>query len=679
MTSRQFIFIIIGLFFPVMAFSQSQRNWVVLDTGWFFHFAYDMRTNAPKEKVSVPHTWNAQEALEGKMNYTRTDAIYERKLDVSGIDTGKRYFLFFEGVNSYAQVLVNNHFVGEHKGGYTKFCFEVTSFLKLTGDNTIKVQVSNAVRPDILPLTGDFNIYGGIHRPVYLLETSKDCISPLDFASYGVYATPEIDQTSNKEGSAFIKTILSLKTSQALTIKTTVLDANNHIVNMISNTVSRTAPSMVQKIPIKDLQYWDGIRHPYLYTVKVQLLAGNKVLDEVVQPLGFRQYKVDPAKGLILNGRYMDLHGFGFHEDIAGKGSAVSIADLQKDMQLVSEVGATSLRLTHYPHSSYIYNYADSSGIVLWSEIPFVGPGGYTGAGYVNNPELKAQALQVLQEMIYQNYNHPSVLFWGLFNELRLDHDDPVPFLMQLDSVCKALDPIRLTTCATFLDGDQFNKVSDVIAWNKYYGWYGGAFSDIGKWADRTHRNYPNKAIAVSEYGAGASINDHDDGISAPVPTGNFHPEEWQTAFHEIHWREFRARPFVWGKYVWALTDFGSSIRTEGEQNGINDKGLVTYDRAVKKDAFYFYKANWNSEPMVYIAERRYVNRKNRAVRIKVFANTPNVCLSVNGKTIGTQKPDDNKTIVWQNVILKEGKNIVFVEAKSGKKILKDACEWSLR
>ncbi|WP_447640951.1 MULTISPECIES: glycoside hydrolase family 2 protein [Chitinophagaceae] len=676
MTFKQFIFSIV-VFLPCIAFSQSQRRLVLLDTGWLFHFAYDMRTNAPKEKVSVPHTWNAKEALEGKMNYTRTNAIYEKKLNLSVIDTSKRYFLFFDGVNSYAQVLVNNHFVGEHKGGYTKFCFEITSFLRSNGNNTIQVQVSNAARPDILPLTGDFNVYGGIHRPVYLLETGKDCISSLDFASSGVYATPYVDTVNNKLGNVTVKTMLSLQTNQPLTVKTTILDAKNRIVNTAS-TMVHDASSLTQKIAVANPQCWDGIRNPYLYAVKVQLLDGNSVLDEVMQPLGFRQYKVDPQNGLILNDRYLDLHGFGFHEDVAGKGSAVSTADLQKDMQLVSEVGATSLRLTHYPHSSYIYNYADSNGIVLWSEIPLVGPGGYTGAGYINNPELKAQALQVLQEMIHQNYNHPSVLFWGLFNELKLDHDDPIPFLTQLDSVCKALDPIRLTTCATFLDGDQFNKVSDVIAWNKYYGWYGGKFSDMGKWADLTHHNYPNKAIAVSEYGAGASIHDHDEGTTAPNPSGHFHPEEWQTAYHEAHWQEFKTRPFVWGKYIWDLADFGSAIRTEGDHNAINDKGLVTYDRKTKKDAFYFYKANWNSEPMVYIAERRYINRKNREVRVKVFANTQYVKLFVNGKLIGEQKPDDNKTAVWQNVVLKKGKNIASVEAKVGDKMLKDACEWNL-
>ncbi|MFT4204163.1 MAG: glycoside hydrolase family 2 TIM barrel-domain containing protein [Chitinophagaceae bacterium] len=668
-----------GIFFLAMVWcvgtAKAQRSWHLLDTGWAFHFSYDVRQDAPKQKITLPHTWNVQEAVEGKMDYTRTEAIYEKHLDLTTIAKNRRLFLFFDGVNSYAQVLVNNHFVGEHKGGYTKFCLEITSFVNWDTVNQIKVIVSNTSRPDILPQTGDFNVFGGIHRPVYLLETSADCISPLDYASSGVYATPVLNQNADHADVA-VKSILSVHSDHALTVQTTIKDAARQAVASVKETVDAARQSLAQTLSMDHPHLWDAVRSPYLYSVDVQLLDGDRVVDQVEQPLGLRQYKVEPNEGLVLNGKYLDLHGFGLHEDFQGKGSAVSRQDLRKDMQLVKEAGATSLRLTHYPHSQYVYDYADSSGIVLWSEIPLVGPGGYTGYGYVKNPALEAQAVQVLTEMVLQNYNHPSVLFWGLFNELKLDHDNPIPFIVRLDSLCKSLDQTRLTTCATFLDNDKFNKVSDVIAWNKYYGWYGGKFSDIGKWADWAHNAYPTKAFAVSEYGAGASIQDHNDGVKAPDPSGRFHPEEWQTAYHEAHWQELKKRPFVWGKYVWDLADFASSIRTEGERLGINDKGLVTYDRKVKKDAFYFYKANWSNAPMVYIAERRYVKRKTQNVRIKVFANVDNVRLYVNGKLVGTKNPDDNKTLLWENVTLRKGSNHIAVEVNNGPKTLRDSCDW---
>lgn len=674
MKQKGFTLGIIGIFtlLPWLLYAQTSRQVLDLNKDWRFHFAWDVRKDAPLQLVNLPHTWNAQEAVDGKMNYTRDAAIYEKDLSIADIPTQKRVYLQFQGVNSHAQVFVNNHFVGEHKGGYTKFCLEITNFLRRDTTNKLSVWVSNAVAFDILPLTGDFNVYGGIHRPVSLLVTSRDCISPLDYGSSGVYLSPRLSD-DEKDGVVGIKTVLSLTSGSDVMIKTSLKDEGGKIISSTEEKVSSEKKEIAQSLKIKNPHLWQVAPKPYLYHITTQLWKGSQLLDEVTQPLGFRLYHVSPDSGLVLNGKYQDLYGFGFHEDLEKKGSAMSLADLKKDMAIVSESGANSLRMTHYPHSSYIYDFADSAGIVLWSEIPMVGPGGYTGTGYYKNPELENQARQVLKEMVLQNYNHPSVFFWGLFNELKLDYDDPRPFVKSLDSLCKSLDPSRPTTCATFLDGDHYNDVSDVIAWNKYYGWYGGKFSDIGAWADATHSKFPKKPIAISEYGAGASVKDHDNGDTAPNPSGKFHPEEWQTAFHIAHWKQLKDRPFVWGKYIWALSDFGSSIRTEGDRNGINDKGLVTYDRSIKKDAFYFYKANWNPNPMVYIAERRYNKRKEKAIRIRVFANVPNVTLIVNGKTIGMKSPNSEHIIDWESVALKPGKNQIAVKASKGDTIFTDS------
>lgn len=342
------------------------------------------------------------------------------------------------------------------------------------------------------------------------------------------------------------------------------------------------------------------------------------------------------------------------------------------------EIGATSLRLTHYPHGEPIYDLCDTDGIVLWTEIPLVGPGGYSGPGYVKYEPMEQQAKQVLIEMIRQHYNHPSVFFWGLYNELKNDFDNPVPFLKELETLAKKEDPTRLTTCATAYNIDPLNDVTDLTGWNKYYGWYGGHFSEIGTWADETHSKFPDKRIAVSEYGAGASPFKHTEHITAPDPGGKFHPEEWQTLFHENNWKELSARPFIWGKFVWVFSDFQSSIRTEGDKPGFNDKGLVTYDRQIKKDAFYFYKANWNPEPMLYITDRRNADRTKAITEVKVFTNIQNAELFLNGTSLGTRNKDNLDRIIWENVSLKKGKNLIEVKAKEKNEVLTDSCEWNL-
>ena len=653
------------------------REVIPLNSAWEFHYNYDVSQTPKKQTVDLPHTWDAGEVEKGVLNYERGTGIYEKKILVDVNKKDKRLFLYFEGANSVATLFVNNRFVGEHKGGYTAFCFEITRFVKLGAKNHVTIQVSNAYRTDVLPLTGDFNIYGGLHRKVSLLVTSKNCISPLDNASPGVYLVPT--NVSSKKAEVNVVTKLSTTYTDSLAIKTTIFDNRHRIATTTTTALtSRDKDGLSQSIIISNPHLWNGKADPYLYKARVQLLYKDKVIDEVVQPLGLRYFSVDAGKGFFLNGKYLDLHGLGLHEDVAGKGSALTSADLYKDMQLIKEVGATALRFTHYPHQQYLYELCDSTGVVVWSEIPFVGPGGYTGAGYIKTPEFHQQAKQVLTEMIRQNFNHPSVCFWGLFNELKLDYDNPVPFLDSLNVIAKTEDPSRITTCASLKDDDTYNGVSDVIAWNKYFGWYGSSFGDLGVWADNTHSRFPQKPFAISEYGAGGSPFQHQENVTQPSPTGRFHPEEWQTLFHEQSWKQLVARPFVWGKYIWVLADFGSSVRTEGMANGINDKGLVTYDRAIKKDAFYFYKANWNPKPMIYIAGRRNADRKETIAQIKGFSNLGKAELFINGISVGTQTNDGLNRMIWERVQLHKGKNIIKMTAKQKGKTVEDTCEWIL-
>lgn len=681
--NKLYIFILLftlgGLRFCIAQQNTANENRLVvsLNKDWDFHFAYDINNKPVKSTVTLPHTWDAGAIAGGKVNYDRESGIYEKALYVPAAWENKRLFLYFEGANSVASVFVNKHLVGEHHGGYTAFCLEITGFVTPGHNNAIMVQVSNAYRLDVLPLAGDFNVYGGIHRPVSLIVTSANCISPLDYASPGVYLTQKV---SGRQAKVKVLTLLSLLHKNALAVKTTVLNMHKKVIAATTTPLTASnRDSLKQEIIIKNPHLWNGKADPYLYSVQVQLIQNKQIIDQVDQPLGLRYCNVDANKGFFLNGRYLELHGVGFHEDVEGKGSALDTADYNTDMQLVKEIGANALRLTHYPHGKYFYDLCDQNGIVVWSEIPLVGPGGYSGKGYIKSPALEQQAKQVLTEMIRQNYNHPSVCFWGLFNELKLDYDDPIPFLKDLNRIAKKEDPTRLTTCATFLNNDKFNQVSDLIAWNKYYGWYSGEFKQIAIWADDMHRNFPRKPFAVSEFGAGGSPFKHTEHIEKPDADSRFHPEEWQTLYHEKNWQQLHERPYIWGKFVWALADFGSSVRTEGDTIGINDKGLVTYNRSVKKDAFYFYKANWNNDPMLYITDRRNDKRTEPVTTIKVYSTVNNVQLTINGVVIANGEPDSFHIITWKNVQLAKGENKIEVSGKSAGHLIADTCEWVLR
>ncbi|RDC58348.1 beta-galactosidase [Pedobacter chinensis] len=654
------------------------RQFFPLNSKWQFYFAYNFEQNVQKQNVNLPHTWNAMETLKGIANYNRTAAIYENTIDVNPEwKNKKRLFLYFEGVNSVATVLVNNKFVGEHHGGYTGFCLEVTDHVK-QGKNSITVQASNAYRLDVIPLHGDFNVYGGIHRPVSLIVTSEDCISPLDYGSPGVYIRQK--QVSEQSAQIEISSKLSIKNAVGLSLKTTIYNQDNKMISSVISGIDNSGINEIkQSLKVDKPHLWQAKSDPYLYAVEITLLKDKKVIDQIIQPLGLRYFRVDPAKGFFLNGKYLDLYGVGRHEDVSGKGSALVNSDHNHDMELIKELGATAVRLTHYPQNRHFYDLCDQNGIILWSEIPFVGPGGYTGTGYMNNANLENNIKTMLTELIRQNYNHPSICFWGIFNELKLDYDDPQIFIKELNTLAKKEDPDRLTTLASNLGAHEFSDLTDLMGWNQYFGWYEGNFDDVGAWADKVHHELPEKPIAVSEYGAGASPFKHIDELVKPSPKGRFHPEEWQTAFHEKHWAEFKKRPFIWGKFIWVLADFGSSIRTEGDKNAINDKGLVTYDRIIKKDAFYFYKANWNAEPMLYIAEKRNTERKQSTTSVKVFSTAKNAKLWVNGKFISEEKANDIHVIQWDNLKLNTGINHIEVSSGNGKSKLIDQCDWNVK
>jgi len=673
----QQIILVFGLMIFHLSVHAQARKTINLNEKWSFYPAWNVVKNVEKKKITLPHTWNVDDVF-GKVNYSRESMFYKRELSIDPAFAGKRLFLYFEGVNSVAGVYVNGNLVGEHVGGYTAFCYEITKYVVPGKVADLSVLVSNSYRTDVLPLSGDFNIYGGIHRPVHLIVTDKNCISPLDYASSGVYIKPLT--VSNENAKFEIVTKLSVEaTDKKLQLQTSIFDADNKLLTQQTSDISSNdSRELIQKFSIDKPILWNGKQNPYCYQVKVELLADNKVIDEVMEKTGFRYFKVDPENGFFLNGKYLDLYGFGRHEDVALKGSALIASDYDRDMDLVLESGATAMRLTHYPHGKRMYDLSDKNGIVLSTEIPFVGPGGYTGPGYVKSEQLEQNVRTMLVEMIRQNYNHPSVFFWGIQNELKLDFDNPVPFVKQLSKLANEEDASRLTTCASFGVQEDFIGSTDVMGWNEYFGWYGGMPEDIGPFLDQMKLKAKSVPICITEYGAGGSVSTHQWPVQKPNPGGTFPPDEWQTVYHEGNWKELVARKFVWSKFIWNFADFGSSIRNEGDKNGVNDKGLITYDRSIKKDAFYFYKANWNPQPMLYISSRRFIKRTNTVTDVKVFTNASTAELFINGKSVGSMKTDEQRTIVWKNVTLNSGENKIEVKAKFGKVQLTDTCVWEL-
>ncbi|WP_072066968.1 glycoside hydrolase family 2 protein [Bacteroides thetaiotaomicron] len=674
-----FLFLLGGVLVSLVAKADDNpRTFILLDKGWGYRPVSDTGLKSSMKQVTVPHTWNAN-YIPGTRSYNREMMVYRRDLEITPDMRDKRLFLYFEGVNSSATVLVNNKSVGSHKGGYTAFCMEVTDYAK-QGTNKLEVWVTNAYNPEILPISGDFNIYGGIHRPCHLLVTEQDCISPLFYASPGVFIHQ--DKVSEKQAQITVETMLSLRgKKQGLKVRTTIEDVKGNIISQnIEQNV--TNENVKQPFVIDHPVLWNAKQNPHLYKVIVELLDNGKVIDRVEQRTGLRYFSVDADKGFFLNGKYLDLYGFCLHEEVEGKGSALSAEDHERDMELVKESGATSLRLVHYPHSESIYHLSDENGIVLWTEIPMVGPGGYDFCGFINTDGLKEHARQVLKELVYQKYNHPSICFWGIFNEIRTNYDNAEPFARELHELYKEIDPSRLTTLASCDDPKFYQNCSDLMAWNKYIGWYGSrnAPETAGNFFDKAKAASNGKPVAISEYGGGANVEHHFSMKENDVkPSGQFHPEEGQTYIHEGNWSAFAQRPYMWAKYIWVFADFQSSIRNEGGKPGINDKGLVTYDRKIKKDAFYFYKANWSTEPMIYITSRRFTERPEANVQVKVYSNLRENTLYVNGKKIGKQKSDSLHRVVWQNVTLSKGENRIRVEGKSKAGVIEDTCVWYLK
>ena len=657
----------------------AQRENILINQDWNFRFSHQVDKNSSR-RVDLPHTWNAQDALSGKPDYKRGIGNYDKKLFIRSEWKGKRLFLRFEGANCVSNVFINGKQIGEHRGGYGAFIFEITDKVNYGKNNTVLVRVNNGEQLDVMPLVGDFNFYGGIYRDVHLLVTEDICISPLDYASPGVYLFQQ--HVGEKQAAVLARINLSNGTEhpRQATLRLQVKEGDK-VVYQADKKVTVAPHTSVQpeemSFTLLNPRLWNGREDPFMYQTVITLVKDGKEIDKVEQPLGLRYYATDADRGFFLNGKHLPLHGVCRHQEWAEVGNALRPMHHEEDTRLMLEMGVNAIRLAHYPQATYMYDLMDRNGIVTWAEIPFVDPGGYADKGFVDQPSFRENGKEQLKEMIRQHFNHPSICFWGLFNELKENGDNPLEYIKELNVLAHQEDPTRPTTSASN-QGGAINFITDNIAWNRYDGWYGATPATLASWLDKTHQAHPEIKIAISEYGAGASIYHQQDSLVQTSPGSWWHPENWQTEYHIQNWKIISERPYVWGSFVWNMFDFGAAHRTEGDRPGTNDKGLVTHDRKVKKDAFYFYKANWNPEPMVYIAGRRSVNRVKPVTEVQIFSNCAEVTLKVNGQIIKKMQPDGVKVCIFKDIRLKKGENNIEVSAKNGKRVITDACCWIL-
>ncbi len=624
--------------------------------------------NSDWETVTVPHTYS-MDAIE-EVGYYRGNAWYRAQFNY-GKAPGQRTYIRFEGVGQEAKVYVNGQFVGSHIGGYSAFCFEITDALAEDGNNILAVEVNNTPSYKRIPVNDVlFNHYGGIYRNVSIFNTPSVNIDPTYHATSGVFVkldslgkTAKIDVNTH-----FSSTVKALEADVVYTLKDqkgkVILTQNSEV------TFQDEKQTVQEQLEILKPILWNGKKNPYLYTLEVKVKSG-RTTDVVNQEFGLRTYEVDAERGFVLNGKSYRSYGVAMHQEWEQTGPVLTKEQHEQDIAMIEELGATALRLSHYQHSDYTYELADKNGLLVWAEIPFVHD--YSGREQEN-------AKQQLTELILQNYNHPSIVFWGLWNEVRA-YDSPeescVALTKDLNELAHQLDPDRVTVSASDR-GDESNmgNLSDLQAWNKYYGWYYGEYEDMGTWLDQYHQKYPNRPVGISEYGVGGNINQHDVS-KLEKPVGNYFPEQEQNTYHEISWKIIQDRLFVFSSYIWNMFDFSVAGWNRGGIKNLNHKGLVTFDRQTKKDAFYFYKANWNKyEATLYIVERRFKERTEKTTPVKIYTNQKRVTLYVNGKKIGVYKnQSDINIITVDNIKLQQGENTIKVV--SGK--LVDEVKWSLK
>ena len=597
------------------------RQIINVNTKWAFSKeAHEIPSVMPDKWywVTLPHSWNNIDGQDGDNDYYRGTCYYAKEMDKSQFPQADKYYLEICGANSSATVYANGKELARHDGGYSTWRVDIT---KVFDEKTLFViAVDNSINDRVYPQTADFTFYGGLYRDVNIIAVSDSHFDLDYFGGPGIEVTPEIVGKDAKIG---IKVyVAGRKAGQKIAY--TIRDKEG---KEIANTVSEEEKVILD---IKDVHLWHGRKDPYLYTAEAKLMDGDTVLDNVCTRFGCRSFEIDPDRGFILNGEEYPLRGVSRHQDRWGLGNALLPEHHEEDMDLICEVGATTIRLAHYQHDQYFYDLCDERGMVVWAEIPYIS---------AHMPSGRENTVSQMKELIVQNYNHPSIVVWGLSNEISIkgSSEDLIDNHRVLNDLCHEMDKTRLTTiaCVSMCDmDDPYIQIPDVVSYNHYFGWYGGDTSMNGPWFDKFHEKYPQIPIGCSEYGCEA-LNWHTS-----EPAQGDYTEEYQAYYHEELIKQLFTRKYLWATHVWNMFDFGADARNEGGENGQNHKGLVTFDRKYKKDAFYAYKAWLSDEPFVHICGKRYVDRVEDVTKVTVYSNQPEVELFANGKSLGKKKSD---------------------------------------
>ncbi|MBB5622628.1 beta-galactosidase [Pedobacter cryoconitis] len=671
--------------FSTLSFSSSgqARKTISFNQDWMFSKTNDtVQRQSDWKKVTLPHTWNATD-MQLTKDFYEGEGQYKKQIVFGREYKDKRLFLRFEGVGQVAQVYVNQKLVGMHKGSYSAFCLDITYAVKIGEANTILVKVNNKARKDIIPVNHFlFGIYGGIYRPVSLLVTNKVNITTTDYAAPGIYISQKNVSAESAEVSVAVK-VENIETSwQDISIKTELYDQAGKLVAAQTTPQKITTQGrqkFVQHFQLQKPHLWNGLKNPYLYKVITKLLRKHDVIDEVTQPLGLRKFEIIAGKGFFLNNQLYPMHGVCRHQDRWQFGNALSNAQHREDLDIIKEMGATTIRFAHYQQAEYLYSTCDTMGFVTWAEIPFVN----TSTG-----EEADNAKQQLMELIKQNYNHPSLYVWGLHNEVygKTPSDFPAVLTRELNDIAKTEDPDRYTVSVSgYGEMDRpTNLNADIQGMNRYYGWYEGKIGNLEDWAKEIETKYPAHKVILTEYGADGNIfqqQEQTDLKDAYDYTAAFYPESFETKTHEVQWPIIAKHPGIAASYIWNMFDFATPMWNRGGMPARNMKGLVTFDRQLKKDAFYWYKANWSKDPVLYLTERRVVERKHAVTPVVVYSNIGQPALFVNGKMIAVQPIQGTNSVqfIFKDVHLKKGKNSIKTLVKKDSKTFTDTIEWVLK
>ena len=599
------------------------REIIKFNSAWSFRKeagAVPTQIDASWDVVNLPHSWNAIDGQDGGNDYFRGTAYYAKTVAKSELPAADRYYLEVRGANSSADVYVDGKALAHHDGGYSTWRVDITD--ALAESSVLAIAVDNSANETVYPQMADFTFYGGIYRDVNLICVSESHFDLDYYGGPGIKVTPVVDgSNANVEVEVFVT---NGKLGQ--NIRYTLLDAEGNVVAEAAGDNTKVS------FTIENAHLWHGRKDPYLYTAKAELVDGETVLDNVSARFGCRSFKIDPENGFILNGEEYPLRGVSRHQDRWGIGNALLPEHHEEDIDMICEVGCTTIRLAHYQHDQYLYDLCDEKGLVIWAEIPYISK---------HMPTGRENTISQMKELVVQNYNHPSIVVWGLSNEISIggSTEDLLENHRILNDLCHEMDKTRLTTIAAVsmckMD-DPYLRIPDVVSYNHYFGWYGGDTSMNGPWFDKFHAKHPDIPIGCSEYGCEA-LNWHTSD-----PRQGDYTEEYQAYYHEELIKQLFTRKYMWATHVWNMFDFGADARNEGGENGQNHKGLVTFDRKYKKDSFYAYKAWLSDEPFVHLCGKRYVDRVEAVTKVTVYSNQPEVELFANGVSLGKKAAADH-------------------------------------